>query len=432
MGFAHVLRNIGEKDKEVKKAILLFLAVLLAGGGLYLWQTKKKRHDFSRYLPVTVEKGDVVESVEATGVVKPSVGAEVTIGARMSGIVVKEPVQAGDRVEKGALIAKIDDREQKEALKIAEERLQKIVQGRPKEIARLQSALERAGIGVQEAQASLEAAESDAKTAAWLCANKRRLFRRRSGSERDYRTACNEAVVKKEALAKARSALERAKKVRNEAKLSLEKARSDDRHDRASAEAKVRQEKIRLSYATITAPFSGIVTYVSTQEGETVVAGLNAPKFVKILDPEKIENRVYIDETAIGRIETGMRVDFNVDSWPDRNFSGTISQIYPQPEIQNSVVYYIAVVKNFEGASLLRPEMTTHDTIVVDVKKGVLRLPNRAVKFKNGRFFVYLKRGEEVVERSVKTGISDSRYTQILEGLEEGDIVLMEPAKHAD
>jgi RND family efflux transporter MFP subunit len=416
----------------VKKAILLFLVVLLAGGGFYLWQTKKKRHDFSHYVPVKADKGDVVESVEATGVVKPSVGAEVTIGARMSGIVVKEPVQVGDRVRQGDLIAKIDDREPKASLEMAEASLRKIVEGYPKEIARLESTLERARIGVQEARASLKAAQSDAKTALWLCENKRRLFKTRSGSERDYRTACNEAVIKKAALAKAESALERAKKVQKEATLSLQKAKSDFRHDRASAEAKVRQEKIRLSYATISAPFSGIVTYVSTQEGETVVAGLNAPKFVKILDPAKIENRIYVDETAIGRIKTGMRVDFTVDSWPDRNFTGTISQIYPQPEIQNSVVYYIAVVKHFEGATLLRPEMTTHDTIIVDVKKGVLRLPNRAVKFKNGRFFVYLRRGREVVEQPVKTGISDSRYTQIVEGIEAGDTVLMEPLKDAD
>ncbi len=76
--------------------------------------------------------------------------------------------------------------------------------------------------------------------------------------------------------------------------------------------------------------------------------------------------------------------------------------------------------------------MTTHDTIIVEIHKGVLRLPNRAVKFKNGRFFVYLKRDGKVVEQSVETGISDARYTQIAHGLKEGDKVLMEPLGHAD
>ncbi len=416
----------------MKKTVVLILVVSLLGGGFYLWQMKKKRKDFSRYIPITVQKGDVVESVEATGVIKPSVGAEVTIGARMSGIVVKEPVRVGDRVEKGDLIARIDDREQRVSLDIAKEELEKIEEGYPKEIARLKSALQRSRIGVRKARASLEAAKSDTKTAAWLCANKRRLFKKRSGSERDYRIACNEAVIKKAAFTKAEESLEEARKMEEEARLRLQKAQSDFRHDRSAAKSKVEQAEIRLSYSTITAPFGGIVSYVSTQEGETVVAGLNAPKFVKILDPEKIENRIYVDETAIGRVRNGMRVDFNVDSWPDRNFTGKISQIYPQPEIQNGVVYYIAVVDRFENARLLRPQMTTHDTIVVKIHKRVLRLPNRAVKFKNGRFFVYLKRDGKVVEQSVETGISDARYTQIVHGLKEGDKVLMEPLEHAD
>jgi len=411
----------------------LFLMVLIVGVGvgIYHWYSPEQKIPGQGYKPVKVERGRIVQSVEATGVIKPSVGAEVTIGARMSGIVVEEPVQVGDRVKQGALIARIDDRELKTALTIAEEELAKLREGGPKEIARLKSVVSRMDLALQEANITLEAARSDLDTAEWLYRKKQRLFEHQSGTEQEYKSAHNSYILKRTAWKSARNRYRQAEKSLEEAKLALEKSESDYRRNLAIAESKLKEARIRLSYSVIEAPFDGIVTYVSTQEGETVVAGMNAPKFVKILNPRAIENRIYIDETEIGRVKVGARVLFTVDAYPDRNFSGTIAQIYPQPELQNNIVYYIAVSKDFENAELLRPEMSTHDEVIVHVYKDLLRAPNRAVKFKNGHFFVYKKQGKNLEEVRVKTGISDSRFTEIVEGLSEGDTILMETGKSA-
>ncbi|WP_201352620.1 efflux RND transporter periplasmic adaptor subunit [Hydrogenimonas urashimensis] len=415
----------------MKKSLYILLTVLLFFGGGYVWYAHEKPEDFSGYREIRVEKGDIVKSVQATGVIKPSVGAEVTIGARMSGIVVEEPVEVGDHVKRGDLIARIDDRDVRASLKIAREQFAKLKESGPKEIHRLESAVRRKEIALEEANVTREAALADKKTAQWLCMNKRRLFEHKSGPEREFRVACNDYTLKKAAWRKAQAAYERAKQSLAEARLSLQKARSDYRHDLKIAEERIEQAKIRLSYSVIEAPFEGIITYVSTQKGETVVAGLNAPKFVKILDPGAIENRIYVDETEIGKVRTGMKVQFRVDSYPDKEFTGKIAQIYPQPEIQNGIVYYIAVVKGFENPERLRPEMTTHDKVILEILKNVVRVPNGAVKFKNGRFYVYLKSGNRIREIPVKTGVSDSRYTRILEGVSAGDTILMASA-HAD
>ncbi len=412
----------------MKRYSIFFVVFLIVAVGLFWLLQNKKQENFSHYRAIKVQKGDVVESVEATGVIKPSIGAEVKIGARMSGTVIDEPIKVGDFVKKGTLIAKIDDREQQKALEIAKEESQKVQQNYPKDIATLQSAQARAKTEVQKASLSLQAAKADAATAQWLCQNKKRLFQRGTTSQKEMRITCTEAFVKKKEVQKTQKTIEEKKRLFQEARLALQKTKQNFIHDRAIAQAKVDQAKIRLSYSTITAPFDGIITYISTQKGETVVAGLNAPQFAKILDPKRLENRLYIDETAIAKVKEGMKVEFGVDALPKRRFYGSIDQIYPQPEIQNSVVYYIGVVKNFKDAKLLRPEMTTHNKIIVKIHKNVLRLPNEAVKFKNAHFFVYLKRGDEVVEQPVKPGVSDDRYTEILEGLKAGDTVLMEPA----
>ncbi|WP_457593742.1 efflux RND transporter periplasmic adaptor subunit [Hydrogenimonas sp.] len=417
----------------MKKWITAALVLLLAAGGIYLYTIQKREHErFAGYVEVRAEKGEITDQVAATGVIKPSVGAEVTIGARMSGIVVKEPVRVGDRVKQGDLIARIDDREARVSLKIAKEKLAKTMARYPREIERLEKEVEIAKLDLKSVQASLKSAKSDLDTAKWFYEQKKRLFEHKSGPQSDLKRAENDLALKKSAVQKALNGVEASALRLKKAKLALQNAKSDFLHERTIAEAEVEQAQIRLSYSVIEAPFDGIITYVSTQRGETVVAGLNAPKFVKILDPKKIENRVYIDETEIGRVEVGMEVTFDVDSYPGRKWEGRIVQIYPQPELQNSIVYYIAVVRNFPDADLLRPEMTTHDRVIIKVYKDILRVPNRAVKFRDGKFFVYLKDGGRIEERTVQTGISDSRYTQILKGIDAGDTLLMEPQKRAD
>ncbi len=417
----------------MKKVIAVVIALIVVSGGIYGYLRYTVREtDFSSYKELKVSRGDIVEQVAATGVVKPSVGAEVTIGARMSGIVVKEPVRVGDRVKKGDLIAQIDDREALVSLKIARQKLAKIEERYPREIERLKNEVKIASLALKDARAALKGALADLETAKWFYDQKSRLYEHKSGPQSEMKRAYQEMALKEAAAKKAQNALRASELKLKSAKLALDNAKSDFIHDKKVAESEVKKAEIRLSYSVIEAPFDGIITYVSTQKGETVVAGLNAPKFVKILDPGKIENRVYIDETQIGRIRAGMRVKFEIDSYPHRKWEGRIAQIYPQPELQNNIVYYVAVVRGFADADLLRPEMTTHNRVIVNILHNVVRVPNRAVKFKDGRFFVYLKSGGKVKEQLVKTGVTDSRFTQITEGLAPGDTILAEAAKDAD
>jgi multidrug resistance efflux pump len=65
------------------------------------------------------------------------------------------------------------------------------------------------------------------------------------------------------------------------------------------ARANLREEKIRLSYARITAPIDGVVAFISTQKGETVVAGMSAPTFVTLIDLSMLEVTVFVDETYL-------------------------------------------------------------------------------------------------------------------------------------
>jgi multidrug efflux pump subunit AcrA (membrane-fusion protein) len=157
-----------------------------------------------------------------------------------------------------------------------------------------------------------------------------------------------------------------------------------------------------------------------------VAASLAAPTFVTLLDLSRLEVWAYVDETDIGRIRAGQRARFTVDTYAGHEFEGQVSAVYPQAEIRDNVVNYIAVV-GFEPPRdhTLRPEMTTSVTIVLESRKNVLAVPRRAVRREQGRAFVLCPRGDDVVQRWVTTGARDEGHWEIVDGLRDGEDVLV-------
>jgi len=191
------------------------------------------------------------------------------------------------------------------------------------------------------------------------------------------------------------------------------------------ARASLRNARVKLSYAVIRAPLSGVVGSVSTREGETVAAGLNAPTFVTIVDLQRLQLDAYVDEVDIGRIKVGQKGLFSVDAFPDREFHGRVTAIYPQAVIQDNVVTYdciISIDTPYDG--LLRPQMTANVTIMVENRENVLVLPVRAVKRRAGKSVVY-RTGERVKEVLVTTGWQDDALVEITSGLSAGEEVLL-------
>ena len=192
--------------------------------------------------------------------------------------------------------------------------------------------------------------------------------------------------------------------------------------DRAAAN--LNEEKIQLSYASITAPIDGIVAFVSTKEGETVVASLNAPTFVNLIDLRKLEVTVFVDETDIGRIKVGQRAKFTVDTFADQFFEGKVREIHPKAVIKDNVVNYEVILDIEEKkVAKLRPEMTANVVITTGTRKKVLTLVKEAVKRKGKKTFVVMQAGSGLEDQSIELGWRDGGKIEVVSGLNEGDEV---------
>ncbi len=396
--------------------IALIVLIIIVISAISYQKFLKSPKKTATYRTEKVVKGDIVRSIQETGIIKPQVGALVKVGTRATGTLVKLNFQVGSRVKKGNLIAIIDDRQivadiesAKAQLATAEANLKLVEETYPLKI------------NEQEAQASsikaqLEYAKINLKRS-------EELLKRGFATQDEVDRNNKEVNVLSANLTQVEKTLERLKE-------EFKKQVAISKANIAQSQARLKSLEINLSYTKIYSPISGIVSQVATQEGETVVAGLSAPNLITILNPERLEIWTYIDETNIGRVKVGQEVDFRVDTYKDKIFKGKVDDIYPQPEVKENIVYYLAIVKiKPEDAVMLKPDMTANVKIYTETKKNVLLVPNEAVKFEEGSYTVYQGTEKKKTTKKIKIGIRDEKNTEVLEGLSEGEELLIENLK---
>ena len=338
----------------------LVAITLLASVINYFWSLEGQADQQQPRQSVRLDLGTLNETVIATGVIRPMVGAEVNVGSRISGTVVNLPVEVGDTVEVDQLLAELDT-------------------------TALEAAADQVRADVALAKPRVALAESVLK-------RRQRLAGQGLASEEDLDTAQRDLAVERAQLEASR--------------------------------ARLRSAEIILGYARITAPIRGVVAEVTTREGETVAADFSAPTFVTILDLDRLEVLAYVDETDIGRVEVGQTATFTVDTYPEMEFEARVNTIQPRAELQNSVVNYVVRLDfEPVGDFILRPEMTAHVRLVVAQREGALTAPRNALTRRDGRQFVMVQREGEWIETGVSTGWRSENKVEILSGVSQGDVI---------
>ena len=148
-------------------------------------------------------------------------------------------------------------------------------------------------------------------------------------------------------------------------------------------QANVERAKVDLSRTTIYAPIDGIVITRRVEIGQTVAASLNTPTlFVIANDLAKMRIEAAVSEADVGGVTDGQTVNFTVDAFPARQFKGTVAQVRYAPNTNQNVVTYTTVVEVENPDLKLRPGMTANASIVIAERKGVLRIPNAALRFR--------------------------------------------------
>lgn len=242
----------------------------------------------------------------------------VVVGTQVSGIVEKLYVDFNSQVKKGQVLAELD----KTALRS----------------------------GVQQSLATLDNAKAEMEYQA-------------SNYER------SKALYEKNLIAQADH---------DQARYNHEKSKATLKNSQAQYDKAL----VQLGYATIYSPIDGVVMNRAVDEGQTVAASFNTPEIFTIAqDLTQMQVEADIDESDIGMIRMGQRVEFDVDAFPDEKFAGTVEQIRLSPVTTSNVVTYTVIINAPNPDKKLLPGMTANIVIYVEEIKDVLTIPYKAVKF---------------------------------------------------
>jgi HlyD family secretion protein len=362
-------------------------AILLSTLAASLGYTYTHGSSPEAFLTSPVERGSISTFVKASGAVEAVVSVDVS--SQLSGRIAEVFVSFNDSVTAGQPIAQIDQEifvarvnEARAALRVARAAAQ--VE---------KAALERAKVAVANAQTAEKLAENQS------AANKARqdemereflrklaLARTGSGTERDLSQA---RALRDAGAADLRASLEQiqmkaeaiaiAEAERHMAEANLENAEAVVEQKQAALD----QAELDLDHTVLRAPIDGIIIKRDVNPGQTVAVSLEAKTLFKIAnDLREMEVHGKIDEADVGQLKVGQTAQFTVDAYPARTFSGQVLQIRKSPEVVQNVVTYTTIVSAPNPDLLLLPGMTAQLRIVVSETRGILKIPNQALRFR--------------------------------------------------
>ena len=420
------MRKISRKS-AIKWGVITLIIVAL---GALAYTFLKPEETAPNYLTATVEVGDIENNVMASGKVKAL--NTVDVGAQVSGEVKRLYVEVGDEVQKGDLIAQIDQVTQKNNLSNEQASLEQseaALQSAQAESLSKQAALKSAYSDLASRQSELKQAQSD-------FARLQDLVAIDAISQQEYDTQATSVETAKAAVANARAAIDTAKAAIATTEANINSQQAALRKSRTN----VSTAEEDLSYTTIRAPISGTVVSITTEQGTTVNANQTAPTLVTLADLSTVRINAQISEADVINVSAGMPAYFNIIGNPDKQYDATLTAIEPAPEQISSTsstdaaIYYVGYVEVPNPDRLFRIDMTAQIYIIVNEAKNTLLVPSTVIQEKRakekgksttGKFVRVLKDDGTVEERTVEVGIDNRVNAQILSGLKEGEEVII-------
>ena len=193
-----------------------------------------------------------------------------------------------------------------------------------------------------------------------------------------------------------------------------------------------------LDEFTVTAPKPGMVIYRRDWDGKKITVGSQINSWSNIIatlpDFSVMISKTYVNEIDISKIQIGQKVDIGIDAFPEKKFTGKVYEVAnvgEQRPNSDSKVFEVKIRVN-EFDSILRPAMTTKNSIITSVVKNVVYIPLEAVFVQDSVTFSYKMNGSSIVKQQIKTGQRNENEIIITEGLKESDVVLLNAPENSD
>ncbi|MEO0461656.1 MAG: efflux RND transporter periplasmic adaptor subunit [Pseudomonadota bacterium] len=399
------------KNHPIVTVIVLLLIALVAASFVF-----SGGRDYE-YVTEKVTRGEVVRVVSASGTLRAL--NETNVGAEVSGQITAVYVDFNTPVAKGQLLAEID----------ATRPRARVTQARA-QVNLARAALAQAGAAIIRSRTDVEV-------------QTREFERRKELSQKGF--------VSGAGLDQAENLLSAAKAALSTAEAQAQSARAQI----AQSTAELQSAQLDLSRTRIIAPTSGVVIDKLVEPGTTVAANFQTPNLFTIAaDTSRMQVEAAVDEADIGQVEEGQDVRFTVDSYPDDIFVARVQQIRQSATSGSATVSYLVILDVDNSDGKLLTGMTANVDIITGRKKDVLRVPVAAIRFlpregdrpeaeaeeqelgsdvsKKPTIWVPDEDPYFPARKTISTGLAGEDYTEVTQGLEEGQTILVRSRELTD
>ncbi len=357
---------------------------------------------------VKVERTDLARSVVATGKIEPT--TKVEIKSKASGIILKLPVNVGDRVHQGQVICELDQNDLLPRVRQAQASLGMA----DAQLKSAQAEFERAK--VEAAGPDIPYLKRDMERAREMFLAKVAPQMARDEAEKNYELAKNRQQQAVVSLGVANAAIRKAEAAVEQSRAQLSTTEED------------------LRNATIVSPIDGVVLSRDREVGDAVSSiltmGSGATLIMSVGDLREVYVKGKVDESDIGKVFLGQGARITVESYKDRKFSGKVTKISPMGVEKDNVTTFEVRVSISNEAGKLMATMTANAEILLEERKGVLAIPEGAIIYGKDRGLqVEIPDASSETGRrrvTVSTGIGNGSRTQITSGLTEGQQVILQ------
>jgi len=438
----------------VKKLLIVIVIVAVLAAGVYAfmqWRSGQQASALDNLQTETAGRGQLISTIGATGQVRSSQSTVLpwkTTGTVDEVLVkVDDPVKAGDKLAmlaqtslpQNVILAQAD-------LVNAQTALEDLTTSAETASNQALQAISNAAQAVRDAQYQLDnyimpAELQGMNTMEALDVMQQKLDEARLAFEPvKFRPASDPLREElKEALDQAQADYNAAVKrldyeyALQVAQSNLHKARQDyekwkdgpNPEDVAAAEARIAAAQAALSLAWIEAPFDGVVTQVEAQPGDQV--SISTPAF-RLDDLSSLLVDLSVSEVDINQIQPGQEVTLTFDAIRGKEYHAVVTQVDRVGNNVQGAIEFNVTLELTDADEDVKPGMTAAVNIVVDQLEDVLLIPNRAVRFRDGKQVVYILKDNAVTPVTIQLGASSDTSSQVIDGeLQIGDLIVLNP-----
>jgi HlyD family secretion protein len=360
-----------------KKIIIIGAIVIFVGVFLFLL-LKGSGKKGNTITTVKVEKGKIVDKALAIGTIEPE--NQIAVKSKISGIVKKVFVEMGDPVKKGELLVEISPNPT------------------PLEFAEAKRRVEIDSVGYENLRKEYERTQE--------------LLEKKLISQQEF---------------------DRVSRNFGEAELNL-KLSQEKLSLIEEGKTNIANRKIE---SVIKSPITGTVLERRINVGDPVVPLTSYQAGTELFTLANMNDLIFrgtVDEIDVGKLEEGMIADLKIGALPDDSIQGLLYRISPKAKMEdNATLFDVEIKITKTGFEMLRAGYSANADIIIQGKEDILVIPERVVEFKEDTAFVEVQQADgEITKKTIETGLSDGLNLEVVEGLEEGDVLVERPPKEIE